>query len=132
MSQAPSMTVAFIPDLLEQLRAESGERWGTSSKLYRRVDKLLRELADPNLHDIPANLPIPGGAVGQSPPPYSMADRHILAAVKSGKQALESGPLDRQPLAAAVCCERPPQEIVLRNHAPPSLSRVVAEGLSTH
>jgi hypothetical protein len=33
------------------------ELWGTSSKLYHRVDKLLRELANPNLHDIPTNLP---------------------------------------------------------------------------
>ncbi len=43
--------------LLEQLRAECGELWGTSSNLYHRVDKLLRELANPNLHDIPTNLP---------------------------------------------------------------------------
>jgi hypothetical protein len=41
--------------LLEQLRAESGKLWGTSSKLYFRVDALLRELANPNLHDI-ANM----------------------------------------------------------------------------
>jgi hypothetical protein len=38
------------------LRAECSELWGTSSKLYHGVDKLLRELANPNLHDIPANL----------------------------------------------------------------------------
>ncbi len=43
--------------LLEQLRAECSELWGTSSKLYHGVDKLLRELANPNLHDIRANLP---------------------------------------------------------------------------
>jgi hypothetical protein len=41
--------------LLEQLRAESSQLWGTSSKLYFRVDALLRELANPNLHDI-ANM----------------------------------------------------------------------------
>jgi hypothetical protein len=41
--------------LLERLRAESSELWGTSSKLYHRVDALLRELANPNLHDI-ANM----------------------------------------------------------------------------
>jgi hypothetical protein len=41
--------------LLEQLRAESKELWGTSSTLYHRVDALLRELANPNLHDI-ANM----------------------------------------------------------------------------
>ena len=42
--------------LLEQLRAESGELWGNSSKVYFRVDRLLRELANPNLHDIPGNF----------------------------------------------------------------------------
>src|ERR1700722_3855622 len=41
--------------LLEQLRAESKELWGTSSTLYHRVDELLRELSNPNLHDI-ANM----------------------------------------------------------------------------
>jgi hypothetical protein len=41
--------------LLEQLRAQSGELWGRSSKLYFRVDELLRQLANPNLHDI-ANM----------------------------------------------------------------------------
>jgi hypothetical protein len=41
--------------LLEQLRAECGALWGTSSRLYFRVDELLRELANPNLHDI-ANM----------------------------------------------------------------------------
>jgi hypothetical protein len=41
--------------LIEQLRAECGQLWGTSSRLYRRVDELLRELANPNLHDI-ANM----------------------------------------------------------------------------
>ncbi len=43
--------------LIEQLRAESSELWGSSSQLYHRVDALLRELANPNLHDIPTNLP---------------------------------------------------------------------------
>lgn len=43
--------------LVEQLRSECGELWGTSSQLYHRVDALLRELANPNLHDIPTNLP---------------------------------------------------------------------------
>ena len=41
--------------LLEQLRAQSRELWGASSELYHRVDRLLRELANPNLHDI-ANM----------------------------------------------------------------------------
>jgi hypothetical protein len=41
--------------LLEQLRKECRQNWSTSSTLYRRIDGLLRELANPNLHDI-ANL----------------------------------------------------------------------------
>jgi hypothetical protein len=41
--------------LLEQLRAQSGELWGRSSKLYFHVDELLRQLSNPNLHDI-ANM----------------------------------------------------------------------------
>ena len=43
--------------LLERLRAECKTLWGTSSELYFRVDDLLHELANPNLHDIPTNLP---------------------------------------------------------------------------
>jgi hypothetical protein len=43
--------------LLEQLRRECKVLWGGSSEAYFRVDKLLRQLADPNLHDIPSNLP---------------------------------------------------------------------------
>ena len=41
--------------LLEHLRAQTGELWGRCSKLYFRVDELLRQLANPNLHDI-ANM----------------------------------------------------------------------------
>jgi hypothetical protein len=43
--------------LLEKLREHCGENWGRSSELYFRVDALLRELANPNLHDIPTHLP---------------------------------------------------------------------------
>jgi hypothetical protein len=43
--------------LLEQLRRECKGLWGTSSEIYFRVDRLLRQLADPNLSDIPSNLP---------------------------------------------------------------------------
>jgi hypothetical protein len=43
--------------LLEQLREERKELWGSSSRFYFRIDELLRELANPNLHDIPTNLP---------------------------------------------------------------------------
>ena len=41
--------------LLERLRAECKDLWGTSSRAYFRVDELLRELENPNLHDI-ANM----------------------------------------------------------------------------
>lgn len=43
--------------LLEQLRAKCGALWDSSSKVYHRIDGLLRELANPNLHDIPTRLP---------------------------------------------------------------------------
>jgi Response regulator receiver domain len=36
---------------LERLRAECSDLWGASSKVYQRVDGLLRELANPNLPD---------------------------------------------------------------------------------
>jgi hypothetical protein len=42
--------------LLEQLREQCKTLWGTSSQLYFRVDKLLSQLANPNLHDIPTDL----------------------------------------------------------------------------
>jgi hypothetical protein len=38
--------------LLEQLGAQSRGLWGQSSKLYFRVDELLRQLSNPNLHDV--------------------------------------------------------------------------------
>ena len=43
--------------VLEQLREASKGLWGASSEAYFRVDELLRELANSNLHDIPRNLP---------------------------------------------------------------------------
>ena len=43
--------------VLEQLREASKALWGASSTAYFRVDELLRQLANPNLHDIPRNLP---------------------------------------------------------------------------
>ena len=42
--------------VLEQLR-EASKGWGASSEAYFRVGELLRQLANPNLHDIPRNLP---------------------------------------------------------------------------
>jgi hypothetical protein len=41
--------------LLERLRAETSGIEGVYTDLYRRVDRLLRELSNPNLHDI-ANM----------------------------------------------------------------------------
>jgi hypothetical protein len=43
--------------LLEQLRAESGYLWRATADFYFRVDKLLQELANPNLHDINSHMP---------------------------------------------------------------------------
>ena len=44
--------------LLEQLRDQCKALWGTSSEFYFRVDRLLQQLANPNLHDIPSHLGI--------------------------------------------------------------------------
>ena len=59
MSQDPAEGEGHLHTLglLEQLREECGRLWGTSSDFYFRVDELLRKLANPNLHDIPTNLP---------------------------------------------------------------------------
>ena len=57
MSQAPEDGQLHALGLLEQLREECKSLWGTSSEFYFRVDALLRELANPNLHDIPMRLP---------------------------------------------------------------------------
>lgn len=59
MSQDPAHGEGqlYTLGLLEQLHAECSELWGQSSNLYHRVDGLLRQLANPNLHDIPTNLP---------------------------------------------------------------------------
>ena len=59
MSQGPSDCEGqlYTLGLLEQLRAECSRHWDTSSTLYHRIDGLLRELANPNLHDIPTHLP---------------------------------------------------------------------------
>jgi hypothetical protein len=43
--------------LLEHLRDHCKDLWGTSSRLYFRIDELLRQLANPNLHDLPMALP---------------------------------------------------------------------------
>ena len=52
--------------VLEQLREASKGLWGASWEAYFRVDELLRQLANPNLHDIPRNSPF-GSRCGTSP-----------------------------------------------------------------
>src|SRR6476469_9891395 len=67
--------------VLEQLRDASKGLWGASSEAYFRVDELLRQLANPNLHDIPRNLPFRVEMWDQS-------DQHI-----------------RWVIAASACCD---------------------------
>jgi hypothetical protein len=43
--------------LLEELRAVTSAVWDGTAALHQRVDKLLRELADPKVADIPMHLP---------------------------------------------------------------------------
>jgi hypothetical protein len=57
MSETEQDGQLYTLGLLEQLRAECKSLWGASSEAHFRVDGLLRELANPNLHDIPTNLP---------------------------------------------------------------------------
>lgn len=45
------MTASSTPSLCSQ-----SELWGNSSALHERVDRLLHELANPNLHDIPTRF----------------------------------------------------------------------------
>jgi hypothetical protein len=63
MSEDPSEDgQLYTLGLLERLRDESKSLWSTSSDLYFRVDALLRELSNPNLHDIANNAPQMGAA----------------------------------------------------------------------
>jgi hypothetical protein len=43
--------------LLEELRGVTSPLWDSTAALHHRVDKLLRELADPKVGDIPMHLP---------------------------------------------------------------------------
>ena len=52
--------------VLEQLRDASKGLWGASSEAYFRVDELLRQLANPNLHDIPRAISPFGSRCGIS------------------------------------------------------------------
>jgi hypothetical protein len=59
MSQEPTDSDGQLHTLglLERLRKECGQHWDTSSTLYHRIDGLLRELANPNLHDLSSHMP---------------------------------------------------------------------------
>ena len=54
----PPTTVKSIPlASSNSSREECKGLWSASSEAYFRVDAMLRELANPNLHDIPTRLP---------------------------------------------------------------------------
>ena len=90
-------------DLIEQLRAECGELWGTSSKLHRRIDELLRELANPHLEDIPTRLPFRVEM-------WDRSDQHVRWVVSaSSSVAIAHAALD------AAIANFPGQRFTLRN-----------------
>ncbi len=89
--------------LLERLREESKELWGTSSKAYFRVDGLLRELANPNLPDIPTHLPFRVEL-------WDRSDQHIRWVIAaSSSVAIGHAALD------AAIANYPDQRFTLRN-----------------
>ena len=76
---------------------------GASSAAYFRVDELLRQLANPNLHDIPRNLPFRVEMWDQS-------DQHIRWVIAaSASVAVGHAAMD----AAIANC--PDQRFTLRN-----------------
>ena len=89
--------------VLEQLRDASKGLWGASSEAYFRVDELLRQLANPNLHDIPRNLPFRVEMWDQS-------DQHIRWVIAaSASVAVGHGAMD------AAIANYPDQRFTLRN-----------------
>ena len=89
--------------VLEQLREASKSLWGASSAAYFRVDELLRQLANPNLHDIPRNLPFRVEMWDQS-------DQHIRWVISaSASVAIGHAALD------AAIANYPDQHFTLRN-----------------
>ncbi len=89
--------------LLEELREECKSLWGTSSEFYYRIDELLRELANPNLHDIPARLPFRVEL-------WDRHDQHIRWVIA----AASSVPVGHAALDAAIA-SIPDQRFTLRN-----------------
>jgi hypothetical protein len=75
--------------LLERLRAETNLVQGSYAGLYQRVDKLLRELENPNLHDI-ANprgaYELPRGAVGPARAAYPLGYRRCGICVPGARR----------------------------------------------
>jgi hypothetical protein len=89
--------------VLEQLRDASKSLWGASSEAYFRVDELLRQLANPNLHDIPRNLPFRVEMWDQS-------DQHIRWVIAaSASVAVGHAAMD------AAIANYPEQRFTLRN-----------------
>jgi hypothetical protein len=70
--------------------------WGTSAEIYFRADKLLQQLANPNLYDIPTNLPFRVEMWGRN-------DQHV-SSVAVGHAALD-----------AAIANYPHQRFTLRN-----------------
>ena len=103
MSQDDTEGQLYTLGLLEQLRAECKGLWGASSDAYFRVDGLLRELANPNLHDIPANLPFRVEL-------WDRSDQHVRWVIA----ASSSGAIGHAALDAAIA-NCPSQRFTLRN-----------------
>lgn len=100
MSQAPENGQLLTLGLLEQLREECKSLWGTSSEFYFRIDTLLRELANPNLHDIPTRLPFR----------VELCDQHVRWVIA----AASSVAVGHAAVDAAIACF-PDQRFTLRN-----------------
>ena len=97
---------------------ESKGLWGSSSEAYFRVDKLLRQLANPNLHDIPTQMPFRVEL-------WDRSDRHIRWVIA----ATSSIAIGHAALDAAIANYRDQRFtlrngiLVIREHAPKGSSR---------
>jgi hypothetical protein len=100
--------------LLERLRRETGLIQGQYSELYRTVDRLLREIENPNLHDI-ANMNYRVELWDE----YALHVRWVIAAVghiyvarAAFDQAVKTFPNQRLTLRNGILliCEHPPSK----------------------
>jgi hypothetical protein len=90
--------------LLERLRKETGLVQGQYSDLYRRVDSLLREIENPNLHDIgtsthciSAGLSPPRDLCSwRAPPSMKQSSNGRIRSSRSGKGLCSSMSIRRQ------------------------------------